>query len=197
MNRPPDGGGDSITTLLARMNEGHHGAADRLFSLVYQELHSLARRAMHQQGSEHTLQATALLHETYMKLLGEAQRTFSGRQHFFAVAAKIMRALLVDHARRRERKEDAEMVEDQLANQVTRQYEKRAVDLLALHEVLQELGRVDPLLERLVELRFFFGLTLPEVAQALDQPLRSTERKLQLARAWLHRRLQSGPREAE
>lgn len=177
---------DSITRLLERAHEGDGRAADELFSLVYEELHSMAVHRLRNQGPEHTLQPTALVNEAYLRVFrGE----WNNREHFRAVAARAMRSILVDHARRKRRqKRSAEGVRVLLDDLIVA-FEERSGDLLGLDEALERLARIDPTAARLVELRFFGGQSMPEVAHSLGISLRSAQREWATARAWLREEL--------
>ncbi len=178
------------TSLLQRWREGgDRSAANELLALLYRELHELARAQMAGQGEGHSLQPTALVHEAYLKLIEQTGGRSDSRAQFFGLAAKTMRSVLVDHARSRgaEKRGGGALrldLEEDVAS-----VEGPDLDVLALDEVLSELEKNDPQLARIVELRFFGGLNLNEVAAALDTPLRSVERGYQVARLWLFDRL--------
>jgi RNA polymerase sigma factor (TIGR02999 family) len=181
---PPGEPVADITEILSAWGRGDPRAFDRLFPAVYAELRELARRqARHGRGE--TLGTTALVHEAYLKLVDQTHATFENRAHFFAVAAKVMRRLVVDHARERgaqKRGGDARLVtfdDEALAA------EGRSVDLLALDEALGRLEGCDPRLARLVELRYFAGLTLEETAGALEVSPTTVKRDWFKARAFL------------
>lgn len=176
----------TTTRLLDRLGAGDRAAAEELAPLVYAELHRLAERHMAGQGREHTLQPTALIGEVWLRLVGGAPLAFAGREPFYALASRIMRSVLVDHARAR-----AAQKRGGDRARVTLQGDERSadaseVDVLALDEALVRLQAMDPELHRLVELRFFGGLAHPEIARTLGVSLRTVERNWRLARAWLH-----------
>lgn len=178
-----------ITRLLQSWSNGESSALDQLMLLVYDDLSTIAHQQLHHERSEHTLNTAALVHEAYLKLVDQATATWKDRAHFFAVSAKIIRNLLVDHARERaavKRGGDAILLplNDQLAGQPP-----RPVELLALDEALTELGRYDKRLERVVECRFFGGMTMKETAETLGLSLTTTERDWRRARAYLYRAL--------
>ena len=182
MSQPSD---PTVTRLLQRLNAGEEGAAEDLLQLLYQELHRRAARYMRSQPADHTLQPTALVNEAYMRLLGSGQTPWADRNHFLSVAAKAMRSVLVDHARARGRdKRRAPGLQVPLDNLVA-SHEKRALDLLALDEALRRLAEFDPDMAYAVELRFFGGLTVDEVARILEVPKRTFERNWTATRAWL------------
>jgi RNA polymerase sigma factor (TIGR02999 family) len=174
-----------VTHLLAAVERGDPDAAGRLWPLVYDELRRLAGAQMARERAGHTLDATALVHEAYLRLAGAAGAGFANRRHFYAAAAQAMRRILVEHARgkgRRKRgggrREHPDL--DALAAGGS------AEDLLALHDALERFAAHDPVKARLVELRFFAGLTLEQAAECLDVSLSTTNRAWRYARAWLY-----------
>jgi RNA polymerase sigma factor (TIGR02999 family) len=176
-----------VTILLERLRGGDVAAADALYLAVYTELHARARRLLGS-GAGHTLQATALVHEAWMRL-DRAGTPSNDRGHFLAVAARAMRSVLVDHARakassRRQGSEVRILLDEALAV-----YEQRVPDLLELHEELERLAVLDPRLAKVVELRFFGGLSIAEVAEVLELGHATVERDWQAARAYLASRL--------
>ena len=178
-----------ITRLLRQLQDGDRGAAEPLMAHVYGELRRLARGQLHRGPGQTTLQPTALVHEAYLRLLGADDADWQGRQHFFAVSARAMRQVLIDHARARsaaKRGGDRERVP---LDAVLIEVEERAVDLVALEEALQRLGTQDEELARIVELRFFTGLDHAQAAAALGLSTRTVERGWRTAKAWLHRAL--------
>jgi RNA polymerase sigma factor (TIGR02999 family) len=177
------------TVLLRRMRAGEARAADELLPIVYAELHRLARRAMASRPPGHTLQTTALLNEAWLRLAQSQGASWEDREHFLAVAARAMRSVLVDHARRRgalRRSGPGERVD---LDRVVTLLEESATDLVALDAALEELAAMNAELARIVELRFFGGLKHPAIATVLDVPLRRVERGWAAARAWLHARV--------
>ncbi|MCD6050880.1 MAG: polymerase sigma factor SigL [Verrucomicrobia bacterium] len=180
-----------VTRLLHAAESGDAQAATDLLPLVYAELRRLAAHKMAQEAAHHTLQPTALVHEAWLRLVGEdGQQQFANRAHFFAAAAEAMRRILIERARRRqvlvkggyaEREDD---FESRLVLQAPDE------ELLAIHEALNELAQADPQAATLVKLRYFIGLTMPESAEALGLPLRNTERLWTFARAWLRKALE-------
>jgi RNA polymerase sigma factor (TIGR02999 family) len=180
---------DDITQLLVSLREGRREALNDLFPLVYEELRLLARRRL-PSGTVQTLGTTALVHEAYLKLFDHTRLTVHDRKHFFALAAKAMRQIVIDHARRKSALkrggdlrrldlEDSEIAMDD-----------RAPDLLALDEALSHLAHLDERLARVVELRFFGGLTVEETADVLAIDARTVKRDWRKARAVLHRELE-------
>jgi RNA polymerase sigma factor (TIGR02999 family) len=179
-----------LTGLLLQWNQGDPEARERLIPLVYKDLRSLAGRALKSEGRDQTLQPTALVHETYQKLIDQRRVRWQNRAHFFAVAATLMRRILVDHARRRaafRRAQDARklLITDTAAGGAG----GPNVDLIALDEALTELGAFDPRQARIVELRYFAGLGLAETAEAVGVSRATVKREWVIARAWLRDRL--------
>ena len=177
-----------VTRLLHRMRGGDEQAADELLPLVHDELHRLARGAMAGQRASHTLQPTALLHEAWLRLVG-ADGELRDQEHFLALAATAMRSVLVDHARRRGADKRGGGAEREQLEGLVLAAEEREIDLLALDEALEELAQAEPLLAKLVELRFFGGLGHERIAEHLGRSLRSIERDWAAARDWLRMRL--------
>ncbi len=178
-----------FAAMLQRFSEGDPEASEGLMSLLYSELYQVAQRYMSEQYGTQTLQATALVNEAYLRLLGKRGRaTWSNRKHLLSAAATAMRWVLVDHARKRASRQTSES-ESLALDRVLVTYESRAVDLLALERALQELAKRAPNMARGVELRFFAGLTMDEVADVLGMSKRSFEREWELTRAWLYERL--------
>ena len=178
--------GDDVTRLLGDLRDGRDGAAEALFELVYDELYRQARWQMQKQPGGHTLQATALVNEAYVKLLGRKQSTWQNRSHFLAVAAKAMRSILVDHARGKQRQKRKAGEHRIPLDYAVEAFEVKARDLVALDDALERLGEMDPQLAKVVELRFFGNMTVPEVAEVLGVSTRTVERNWAAARAWLH-----------
>ena len=178
-----------MTQLLQKMADGDPSAGEELFSLVYSDLRSRAARLM--QGPDaHTLQPTAVVNEAWMKLSG-GDSNWENRGHFLGVAAKAMRSVLVDHARAKraqKRGGGAERIELDTAIEV---FEERARDLVLLDEALDHLQTLDARLGKLVELRFFAGLTIPETAEALGVSTPTVERGWRTARSWLRAEMSS------
>ncbi|MHC4081600.1 MAG: sigma-70 family RNA polymerase sigma factor [Planctomycetota bacterium] len=178
-----------VTQLLAEATDGDRRALDQLLPLVYDELRRLAEGLMLRERASHTLQPTALVHEVYMKLVDQTRARWENRAHFFAVAAQAIRRILVDHARTHRRlKRGGEQTTLALDEGVVGSYQ-RTVDLIALDEALDDLARHNPLQSRIVELRFFSGLTIDETAAVLGVSTATVERDWRYARARLYRRL--------
>lgn len=183
---------DQVTRLLGALGRGEQRALEELLPLVYDELHDLASAAMRNLRQGHTLQPTAVLHEAFVRLVGTSTLSYEGRDHFFAVAARAMRSVLVDHARRKgasKRSGPGERVEltDSVAG-----YEERGLDLLAVEEAIARLAEFDPDLVQVVELLFFAGLTSEEAARILGCSSRTVERDWRTAKAFLRASLDGG-----
>jgi RNA polymerase sigma factor (TIGR02999 family) len=181
-----------VTHLLSALDQGDLSAADRLLPLVYDELRKLAAARLANESPGQTLQATALVHEAYLRLIGSQPREgWSGRAHFFGAAAEAMRRILVENARRKQADKRgglhtrSEAALDQIVSP------HRDAELLAVHDVLDDFAAADPQAAQLVKLRYFTGLTMPEAATALGLPLRTAERQWAYAKAWLYRRLRA------
>jgi RNA polymerase sigma factor (TIGR02999 family) len=181
-----------VTQLLLASSNGNKTALDQLMPLVYRELRRLARRHLGREGAGHTLQTTALVHEAYMRLVGQEQ-PWQNRAHFFGVAAQMMRRILVDYARRRRyaKRGGAHRVAIDDLPDVSAE---RAADVLAVDAALTALAEVDERKSKMVELRFFGGLSLEETAEVLGVSEGTVRRDWTLAKAWLQREI-GGPGE--
>src|SRR5262245_14834687 len=157
----------TITQLLVRWRAGDQAALDELLPLVYREMRRLAGYYLRQERPDHTLQPTALVHEAYLRLVGEKEIDWQSRAHFFGIAAVRMRRILVEHARSRQAAKRGGGEYRLSLSEVDRQAEKRDVNLLALDDALRRLEALDPQKSRIVELRYFAGLTIEETAEAL------------------------------
>jgi RNA polymerase sigma factor (TIGR02999 family) len=178
-----------VTSLLAQWRDGDRQAFDALVPMVYDELHRIAHAHLKRERNHHMLQTTALLHEAYVRLVDIKRLAFDGRTHFFAVAARLMRQVLVDHARReRALKRGGDLTIRSLDGSEAATSES-VVDLLALDAALMDLDALDPRLCRVVELKYFAGMTIDETANALDLSPVTVERDWAMARAWLYKRL--------
>jgi len=178
-----------VTGLLLSWRQGDAAALDRLTPLVYDELRRVARRHLRREAPGHSLQATALVHEVYLRLVDVDRMTLKNRTHFFAVAARLMRQILVDHARRKRADKRGGAVTMVSLDEVSPAAQTSGVDVLALNEALDALSSLDVRQCRVVELRFFAGLNIDEAAEALDVSTATVEREWAMAKAWLHRRL--------
>jgi RNA polymerase sigma factor (TIGR02999 family) len=182
-----------VTQLLIGWGAGDHAAEEQLLSAVYTELHRQAARAMRGESDEVTLQATALVHEAYLRLIDQSRVQWSNRAHFFGVAAQLMRRILVDHARRRHARKRGDGVRplalDEREGPVPAHNEDAGVDVLVLNDALDRLGELDERQARIVELRYFAGLNIEDTAEALHISPATVKREWAVARAWLRREL--------
>jgi RNA polymerase sigma-70 factor, ECF subfamily len=181
-----------LTQLLRAWSEGDQAALDELMPVVYDHLHGLAQRYMADERPGHTLQATALVNEAYLRLLDSANPSWQGRAHFFAVCGRMMRRILVDWARSRQalkRGSDVPPLELQEAVAVGRP----GTDLVAIDDALQALAVVDARKSQIVELRFFGGLSVKETAEVLQVSVETVSRDWKLAKSWLRRELSKEP----
>ncbi len=188
---------NEVTALLMRLSSGDKSVIERIMPLVYAELHRRANQYMRQERADHTLQPTALVHEVYLKLVQQREPTFRNRAHFYAISAQLMRRILTDHARARlatkrgsgnleqgqdEAQPDAEPLQLR---------DDQPVRLLAINDALHDLALLDSRQEKVVEMRFFGGLTAEETAEVLGVSTRTVEREWSMARAWLYTRLKT------
>jgi RNA polymerase sigma factor (TIGR02999 family) len=180
-----DADSGQITRLLASIREGDRDAIDRVFNLVYAELHTAARRQLAKARPGQTLNTTVLVHEAYLKLVDSASTNWSDRGHFFAVAAKAMRQIIIDYARWATRKKRGAGVQKISLDGIDIANEERAGELVALDEALTRLESFSAPLARIVELRFFGGLSIEEAADALKLPAHQVKREWRKARAFL------------
>ncbi len=181
-------GGD-VTQLLVELGAGKAQAAEELLPLVYGELRELAERHLHHERPDHTLQATALVHEAYIRLVDSDRIKLRNRAHFFALAAQAIRRILVDHARHHNRrKRGGGRGKVSLDDAPTLSVESD-VNILALDEALQRLAEAEPRCAQVVEMRFFGGMTMGEVAELLGLSVKTIEKDWRVARAWLYREL--------
>jgi RNA polymerase sigma factor (TIGR02999 family) len=182
-----------VTELLVSWSQGDESAVERLMPLVYADLRRRAAAVLRPERREHTLTPTALVHEAYLRLVDQDLPRFESRKHFYSVAARVMRQVLVDHARARKAAKrnagrEALPLDEELS--VT---DERAGDLVALDDALRAFAAVDPDKARLVELRYFTGLTIEETADMLGSSPATVKREWALARAWLHREISGRP----
>ena len=180
---------DQITQLLLCWSKGDESALDRLIPLVYPELRKLARRYMARQSPQHTLQTSALINEAYLRLVDQQEVEWRDRAHFFAAAAQIMRHILIDHARSHLYKKRGGGSPHVALEDVAVVSEERAADLVALDEALKRLEKLDRRKSKIVELRFFGGLTVEETAEVMKLAPITIKREWRSARAWLQSEL--------
>jgi RNA polymerase sigma factor (TIGR02999 family) len=186
-----------ITLLLRAWSDGQQGAPERLMPLVYKELHRLAKSYMARERGNHTLQTTALVHEAYLRLIDAPTATFQDRAHFFGMSALLMRRILVDWARSRSAfKRGSALRPVQLEEALVVSPESE-VDLVALDDALKALEVLDPRKSRVVELRFFGGLSVEETAEVLNVSVETVMRDWRLAKIWLRRELAGGKPSSE
>ena len=188
MNRLTD---ETVTQLLARWSSGDREAAERLLPQVYDELRHIASRQLRRERAGHTLQATAIVHEAYLRLAGQADLEWPSRAHFFAFAAHLIRRILVDYARQRNRAKRGGGSEPITLVEMADLALEKSPDLVALDEALSGLEKVDPRKATVVELKFFGGLTLEEIAAQLGISVETVGREWRRARAWLYSTLQT------
>ncbi|HEX8369041.1 MAG TPA: sigma-70 family RNA polymerase sigma factor [Pyrinomonadaceae bacterium] len=179
-----------ITQLLKKWSEGNQEVLDKLMPLVYEELRRQASRYRRRERANHTLQTTALIHEAYLKLIDQNQVEWQNRTHFFAIAAQAMRRILVDYARERNRDKRGGAAENlPLEEAAFVVSEEKNVDLVALDEALNRLAEFDERQARVVELRYFSGLSIDETADILGISNVTVRRDWNMAKAWLHRQI--------
>lgn len=181
-----------VTQLLLAWSEGDQSALEKLVPLVHQELHRLAKAYMNRERHGHTLQTTALVNEAYMRLLNIKQVNVQNRAQFFGLTARIMRNILVDFARSRPRLAGDREAQRVPLDEALAISSERGPDLVALDEALNALAEIDPRQSRIVELRFFGGLSMEEIAEALQISTRTVNREWNSARAWLYHELSRG-----
>lgn len=178
-----------VTQVLRELSAGRDTAPAKLMPLVYDELRKLAGGYLQGERTDHTLQATALVHEAYIRLVDWQNVTWQNRAHFFALAAQVMRRILVDHAREKHaQKRGGGITKLTLAEAVSFP-QQREIDLVALDDALKELAEFDAVQSKIVELRFFGGLTIEETAEALRISPATIKREWTLAKAWLHKKI--------
>jgi RNA polymerase sigma-70 factor, ECF subfamily len=181
-----------VTSLLRRWTQGEEDALGDLLAAVYAELRRLARQALRNERAGHTLQATALVHEAFLRLVPQQKKEWQNREHFFAVSAQAMRQVLVDHARRHQaRKRGSGEVRIALDEIEDRAQVETAdgIDMLHLDRALSELGRIDARRARIVEMRYFAGMTLKEIGVVTGRPEWDVKKDWTLAKTWLRRYL--------
>jgi RNA polymerase sigma factor (TIGR02999 family) len=182
----------NLTQLLHEWQQGDTGALDELTALVYDELRRIAHRYVRQERDGHTLETTALVHEAYVRLVGQQKIEWQNRAHFFAVMAQVMRHILIDHARRRHYAKRGGQLQRVSLDDASMMTPARAAELVALDEALVELAKLDPRKGRVVELRYFGGLSLEETAAILDVSIMTVRRDWRAARAWLYQAVTNG-----
>lgn len=182
-----EGPSTQVTQLLSRWRVGDRAALDELMPLVYGELRRIAQRYLSQERPEHTLQSTALVNEAYLRLVGQDLPQWQNRAHFFAVAAQLMRQILVDHARARQAAKRGGDACKLTLDESVAIHRQRDVDLIELDNALKGLEHLDPQQSRIVELRFFAGLSIEDTSEVLGISPATVKRDWTTARAWLYR----------
>jgi RNA polymerase sigma factor (TIGR02999 family) len=185
-----------VTRILSEIDAGNPAAAQQLFPLVYDELRKLAAAKLASERPDHTLQATALVHEAYLRLVGrdhQQEVAWNGRGHFFLTAAEAMRRILVENARRKGRKKRGGGMQRHDVQLVDPSVDEPAVDVLGIDEALTDFSKLHPEKAQVVKLRVFGGLSIPEAADALSVSTATVERHWRFARAWLARYLEACP----
>jgi RNA polymerase sigma-70 factor, ECF subfamily len=182
---------ETITQLLGKWSSGDREAAEQVLPQVYEELRRIASRQLRREKNAQTLQATSIVHEAYMRLNGQSGLAWPSRAHFFAFSAHLIRRILVDHARRRNRAKRGGMAERITLAELDALALEKSPDLVDLDDALSRLEKVDPRKATVVELKFFAGLTLDEVAEQLGISSETVSREWRRARAWLYTALQT------
>lgn len=177
---------DEVTRILGRLSSGDRGDLDRLLELVYDQLRRLAQSHLQRERADHTLPATALVHEAYLRLVNRRELSWKDRTHFFAAASTVIRRILVDHARARHAVKRGGERRSLSLSGIDLPAGTEEVDLLSLNDALTRLGDIDQRQARIVELRFFGGLTVEQVAEVLEIGARTVDREWQCARTWLY-----------
>ena len=186
----------SVTELLIANGQGDRQAFDRLLPLIYNELKRLAGSHLRREGRSHTLQSTALVHETYLRLVNQREAKWQNRAHFFAIASQLIRRILVDYARKetaKKRGAGAEKISLEVASDLSAT--PSGLDVALLNDCLERLEKMDPQQGRVVELRFFGGLSVEETAEAMRISTATVKREWALAKAWLMRELRASTAE--
>ncbi|MGJ5819913.1 sigma-70 family RNA polymerase sigma factor [Paludibaculum fermentans] len=179
-----------VTKLLTDWSRGDQRALDELIPLVYQDLHQRARNYLRRERPDHTLQPTAVIHEAYLRMVKDSLPEWNGRAHFYAVASKVMRQILVDHARRHQAGKRGSGVANVSLEEALVPAQAENTELVALDEALRKLAALDERKARIVEMRYFGGCTVEETASALGVAGITVMREMRLAEAWLRRAMQ-------
>jgi RNA polymerase sigma factor (TIGR02999 family) len=174
-----------ITQLLKKAQNGDRESLDRLLPVIYDELRRVAANQLQRERSDHTLQATALVHEAYLRLLEQREVDWQNRAHFFSIAAEMMRRILVNYAHQRNAQKRGLGAARLSLDEAVSFSDEQDFDLVALDDALKQLGEYDPVQARVVELRFFGGLTIEETAEVLDISDSTVKREWRMAKAWL------------
>lgn len=192
MTAPNDENQEKVTQMLRQVQSGNRDALDELFPIIYKELRRLASSQLAGERSNHTLQPTALVHEAYLRLIDQHSVDWQNRAHFFSIAAETMRRILVNHAIQRnaqKRGSGVTCIELDEAISYHDQHEERELDLVVLDDVLKKLEEFDPTQAKIVELRFFGGLTVEETAEVMKISESTVKREWRMAKSWLKTKL--------
>ncbi len=186
----PKTSSQQLTQMLIQLSEGNAQMVDDILPLIYDELRRLAGNYLRRERSDHTLQPTALVHEAYIKLIDQTQVKWQNRAHFFGIAANIMRRILVDYARQHKAEKRGGAAEKMpLEEEILIVSEGKSAELLALDEALENLAKIDPQKSKIVELRYFGGLSVEETAKVLGVSEITVKRHWRMAKAWLYGQL--------
>lgn len=180
---------EEITLLLVAWKQGNKQALDKLVTLLYRDLHQIAKRRMVSEQLNHTLQPTALINEAYLRLANWQSFDWENRAHFLAVTAEIMRNILVDHARKNLANKRGRGTYKISLAEIVNKGEKQDLDIIALDDALKDLSKIDPLQSKIVELRYFGGLSIEEIAKVLETSASTISREWKLAKFWLMKEL--------
>ncbi len=183
------GNSEQVTQLLIQWSEGNNLALEELMPLVYNELRMIARRHMSGQNSGHTFQTTELIHEAYLKLAKNDKHDWQNRSHFFGVAAQAMRHILVDYARSKSREKRGGWQQKVTLDEALKVENQKSVDIIALDEALKKLSELEDRKSKVVELKYFGGMTFEEIAKVLDISRKTAQRDWRFARMWLLREM--------
>ena len=179
-------GGDSITEMLIELTDGNKEVVNHILPHIYDELRRLASSYLRKERSNHTLQPTALVHEAYMKLIDQNRVKWQNRAHFFGIAAQVMRRILMDHARKHQaEKRGGEFEKLPIEEEILIVSHDKSAELIALDEALEELAKLDPDKAKIVELRYFGGLSIEETAEVMGVSVPTVNRHWKMAKAWL------------
>ena len=179
--------GDSITQMLIELTDGNKEVVNQILPHIYDELRKLASSYLRKERSNHTLQPTALVHEAYMKLIDQNRVKWQNRAHFFGIAAQVMRRILMDHARKHQAdKRGGEFEKLPIEEEILIVSQDKSAELIALDEALEELAKIDPDKARIVELRYFGGLSIEETAEVMGVSIPTVNRHWKMAKAWLY-----------
>lgn len=182
--------GSEVTQLLIRLREGEKGVFDKLYPLIYNQLHRMAHSHMSRQQPDHTLSKTELVHEAYLKLIDQTQISFNDKTHFLAIASRCMRQILIDYARKKQaQKRGGKNKELTYIDGILNAHKQKVEEFINIDEALNELENLNERLAHVVEMRFFGEMTIEETAEALDISSSTVKRDWMKARGWLYKRL--------